>query len=275
MKHQKYIFLFIFLIFTLGYIFFPPVSSFFHSADPQKTDILIFSPHPDDAVLCCGGLIQQAISDGKTVRIVNVTNGEGYKEAAMLLTHKTLDTLTSEDMLALGQARQEEERTAMNILKIPNSSVVFLGYPDGWLDEVYKNEGSPPFTSPFTNLSHTLDTNRSFTRVSAIADIASLISILTPAQIIIPTRTDDALDHVVTNLFVTDAIKLTEYSGTLLRYVIHPKEVSTQSATPLFTINLTDVQLQKKKQALEAYTSQMKVDSEYLHSLITNEELFY
>ncbi len=256
----------------LGYIFFSP--SFRPTAIP-KTDILIVSPHPDDAALCCGGLIQQSIAIGKTVRVVNITDGEGYKEAAALLAHKTAETVTPDDMLALGRARQEEENKAMNILGIPTSSIVFLGYPDGWLDEVINNDGSPSFTSPFTNLSRTLRTNRPFSRVSAIADIASLITSHKPAQIIIPARTDEALDHVVTNMFVTEAMKLTDYSGTLLRYAIHSGQESTQSGTPLFTVSLTDEQIQKKKEAIEAYTSQINVDSDYLQSFIQTRELFY
>lgn len=247
-------------------------SPLFRPSPAKSTDILIISPHPDDAALCCGGLIQQSIALGKTVRVVNVTDGEGYKEATALLTHKTVDSITPEDMLALGRTRQDEEHRAMNMLGIPSSSVVFLGYPDGFLDEVHKNEGSPPFTSPYTNLSKTLEANHVFSRTSAVADIASLISSLKPAQIIIPTRTDDALDHVVTNLFVTDAMKLTEYSGTLLRYVIHS---ASQSAAPIFRVSLTDAQIKKKKEAIEAYVSQTAVDGDYLKSFAQNDELFY
>lgn len=244
-------------------------------APAKKTDILIVSPHPDDAALCCGGLIQQSIALGKTVRVVNITDGEGYKEAAALLAHKTADTVKPEDMLSLGRTRQEEERRAMNILGVPSSSVLFLGYPDGFLDEVHKNEGSPPFTSPFTNLSKSLETNHVFSRTAAVADIASLIGLLNPAQIIIPARTDAALDHVVTNLFVTDAMKLTEYSGTLLRYIIHADTESTQTGTPIFRVSLTDKQITKKKEAIESYSSQTATDGDYLRSFARNDELFY
>ena len=247
-------------------------SPLFRPTSAKSTDILIVSPHPDDAALCCGGLIQQSIALGKTVRVVNVTDGEGYKEAAALLAHIQEDNIKPDDFLALGSARQSEERQAMTQLGIPSSSIAFLGYPDGFLDEVMKNEGSPPFTSPFTNLSKTLGTNHPFTRASAVADIATLISSLKPAQIIIPARTDDALDHVVTNLFVTDAMKLTEYSGTLLRYVIHS---ASQSAAPIFRVSLTDAQIKKKKEAIEAYASQTAIDGDYLRSFARADEIFY
>lgn len=39
-------------------------------------DILVFAPHPDDAELCCGGLLLQARDAGRAVAIVDVTRGE-------------------------------------------------------------------------------------------------------------------------------------------------------------------------------------------------------
>lgn len=212
---------------------------------------------------------------GNTIHVINVTNGDGYKEAAAVPANTSVTSLTPSDMIALGKQRQEEERRAMNILGVDPSLVTFLGYPDGWLDEVYTNESSTPFTNPFTNTSHTIDTRRPFTKASVIVDIASRISAIRPTQIIVPVRADSALDHIVTNLFVSDAMRLASYSGTLIRYIIHTGKEATQTAQAPFTVTLTDEQLEKKKQAIEAYTSQTALDSDYLHSLITNEELFY
>ena len=41
-----------------------------------RADILVVAPHPDDAELCCGGLLLKATRAGKTVCIVDVTRGE-------------------------------------------------------------------------------------------------------------------------------------------------------------------------------------------------------
>lgn len=42
----------------------------------MNTDILCIAPHPDDAELCCGGLLLKARSAGKRVVIVDCTRGE-------------------------------------------------------------------------------------------------------------------------------------------------------------------------------------------------------
>src|SRR5687768_2148501 len=39
-------------------------------------DILTFAPHPDDAELCCGGLLLKARRAGKRIGIVDFTRGE-------------------------------------------------------------------------------------------------------------------------------------------------------------------------------------------------------
>jgi len=42
----------------------------------METDILVFAPHPDDAELCCGGLLLKARREGMRVAIVDLTRGE-------------------------------------------------------------------------------------------------------------------------------------------------------------------------------------------------------
>lgn len=42
----------------------------------ESTDVLVFAAHPDDAELSCGGAIAQLTSQGKTVAIVDCTQGE-------------------------------------------------------------------------------------------------------------------------------------------------------------------------------------------------------
>jgi len=41
-----------------------------------KVDILVVAPHPDDAELCCGGLLLKAARAGISLGIVDVTRGE-------------------------------------------------------------------------------------------------------------------------------------------------------------------------------------------------------
>lgn len=42
----------------------------------DHTDLLVLAPHPDDAEICCGGLILQLTSVGRRVVIADMTRGE-------------------------------------------------------------------------------------------------------------------------------------------------------------------------------------------------------
>jgi LmbE family N-acetylglucosaminyl deacetylase len=44
----------------------------------HKTRLMIFSPHPDDESLGAGGLIQRVLKAGGRVKVVFMTNGDGF-----------------------------------------------------------------------------------------------------------------------------------------------------------------------------------------------------
>src|SRR5437764_1349275 len=74
---------------------------------PRPT-VLIVAPHPDDESLGCAGVMLRASRLGMRVRVVFLTNGDGYPKAAALLQNKEVKALTAEDYLALGRARQQQ-----------------------------------------------------------------------------------------------------------------------------------------------------------------------
>ena len=44
--------------------------------EPQPLDILVISPHPDDAEMLCGGLLWKAKLAGKRIGVIDLTRGE-------------------------------------------------------------------------------------------------------------------------------------------------------------------------------------------------------
>jgi len=74
--------------------------------------VLFFSPHPDDETIAAGGYIAQSIRNGADVRIVLVTDGNKDHNEAV---------------------RYNEFKVATGILGVPQSNLVFLGFPDGRL----------------------------------------------------------------------------------------------------------------------------------------------
>jgi LmbE family N-acetylglucosaminyl deacetylase len=56
-------------------------------------DVLVCAPHPDDETVGTAGVIQHAVAAARRVRVVFVTNGDGYPRAAAALLDKPLSDL--------------------------------------------------------------------------------------------------------------------------------------------------------------------------------------
>lgn len=83
--------------------------------------VMVVSPHPDDAEIGAGGTIASWVKQGREVFYVVCTNGDkGSSDPNM----------TSE---TLAKIRQQEQREAAKIVGV--SEVIFLGYPDGGLED--------------------------------------------------------------------------------------------------------------------------------------------
>src|SRR5262245_21750286 len=79
----------------------------------RPESIVVFAPHPDDEVIGCAGIIQQALARGARVKVVAITSGDGFPAAAAGVTSKAVDQVRAEDFLALSRLRQTESRTAL------------------------------------------------------------------------------------------------------------------------------------------------------------------
>ena len=91
------------------------------SMEGAEIRVMVVTPHPDDAEIGAGGTIASWVRQGHEVIYVVCTNGDkGSSDPNM----------TSE---RLAQIRQQEQREAAKILGV--SEVIFLGYPDGVLED--------------------------------------------------------------------------------------------------------------------------------------------
>ncbi|HEU5003373.1 MAG TPA: PIG-L deacetylase family protein [Actinomycetota bacterium] len=85
---------------------------------------LVFTPHPDDAELECGGTLAKWADAGTEVILCVVTNGAAGSNDPDVARHWLIET------------RQAEQRAAAALLGI--SHVVFLGYEDGFLEDSHE-----------------------------------------------------------------------------------------------------------------------------------------
>jgi LmbE family N-acetylglucosaminyl deacetylase len=279
----------------------------------DPVDVLVFAPHPDDEVVGTGGVLQQAIAAGKTVRIVFVTNGDGYPRAASALLHKPIADLRQSDYLSLAATRQREAGVATEMLGVPAANLVFLGYPDAGLAAICAEGSGAEVASPFTGRTstygprqtdyHTVAHGRPapYTRGAAAADVEEILRDSQPAQVYMSDGRDDHPDHHATFALVRDAADSIRYGGSLFTSMVHsgrdedwpwphgatpssPFQLHTSaSATypmhvpwpPPLRVPLTPGQAALKHQALAAHSSQWAIDSQYLESFVKSEEVFW
>jgi len=174
--------------------------------------ILVIAPHPDDEVLVAGGRIRDAVLAGDTVKVIVVTNGD-------------INGVDS------GITRQGESVSALELLGLAEQDVIFLGYPDGAMPELY-NASSPTtvITSPAGRTStygtrglggmdyhsYRFGSPGAYNRVTAEQDVRELISTLRPDEIYTVSHFDVHGDHAVTALLVTEALVALKRSGVAL-----------------------------------------------------------
>ena len=94
---------------------------------PQAKSVIVFSPHPDDDILGCGGTIVKHVNAGAYVTIVYMTSGEaatwpeGPEELARLRekeAHRAANKLGVHELLFLREPDSDLQPSQKNIAKI-------------------------------------------------------------------------------------------------------------------------------------------------------------
>jgi LmbE family N-acetylglucosaminyl deacetylase len=84
--------------------------------------IMVFTPHPDDDVFGCGGVMAMLARNGNKIIVVIYTNdNKGSFDLEM----------TSE---RLARIRKAEQEAAMELIGVPKENIIWLGYDDGELE---------------------------------------------------------------------------------------------------------------------------------------------
>lgn len=211
-----------------------------------RVDLLVFAPHPDDETLGCAGILHQSLKRGRRVKVVLFTNGDGFPAAASLVARKPVDRLDEKDFRELARFRQTQSLEAFRALGGSAEDVVFLGYPDAGLDQVYRTRGATPFRQRYTGASGTYGAARPdyhssihgaaapYTYDAVLGDVTDLIRELHPERICVTHEQDRHPDHQAAFRFVRDAVERAGYGGELEAYLIHggPQWPWPSAATP-------------------------------------------
>jgi LmbE family N-acetylglucosaminyl deacetylase len=194
----------------------------------MKRILTVFSPHPDDETLACGGMLAEKTMKGDDVHIIFMTDGRNSYKTELNIRQNP----TPKEIKVI---RRNEACQAAKIIGIKTDNMVFLDFEDGTLKD----------------------------RMSKAKDIVKEYLIkLKPAEIFIPQEEDMHKDHSSTNIIVLSAVKELFLDLDVYEYIIwmnSNKKFQDLSKNPNFieidisnTINL-------KIKAITAYKSQVDI----------------
>jgi LmbE family N-acetylglucosaminyl deacetylase len=266
---------------------------------PAATRLLVIAPHPDDEVLGAGGLMQRVHATGGAVRVVYLTDGEGYPEGVMETDHTLSPTV--KDYLGYGKQRRREARNALVRLGLADAFQTFLGYPDGGLcklTRIYWSERRGAFRSPYTRLtrppkSELLMPAAKYRGENLSQELALIIGDFKPTMIAVPRQEDQHADHCAAWFFLADSLTdvrrvHAEYKTDVINYVIHyyswpfeddgpqmdPPPGLRGGASGWMRLALTPAETRNKRQSLRRYSTQMRVMDWFLEGFARSNEVF-
>jgi LmbE family N-acetylglucosaminyl deacetylase len=246
--------------------------------------LLVVAPHPDDETLGAGGALQAALAAQAQVKVVIVTNGDGQWLAPLALRGKVWPRPT--DYVVDGQLRQKESLAALQTLGVPGEAVVFLGYPDRGMNQLWRDDwvANCPMKAIFTRTAQnpyqqSLHPGEIYCGKEVLEDLQSIVTDFQPDMILLPHPNDDNADHRAVSNFTQMAVALVEQAepayepemwGYLVHYGYYPQPRRLRPTTPLLPptpllhdtwtrLDLSAAQAKTKSNALSAYTSQMRL----------------
>jgi LmbE family N-acetylglucosaminyl deacetylase len=259
----------------------PPIDS--------TTSLLVVSPHPDDETLCCAGAMRRVLDAGGRVSVVWMTSGDG-SELSMLVVEKSV-LKPADKVRDLANKRMQEARTATGLLGVDRSQQFFLGYPDGGLTPILTDHRATPWPARFTGETRVPYPDAAFpghpyTGESLERDFSALLDRLHPTLILAPSPKDTHPDHAATGRLT---IAMLNRRGELPRarfWIVHDGEgwPSPRGYVPGIPLNppaqglvpfdLTDVEVERKLQAVSAYHTQMQFMAPFLLAFVRTTELY-
>ncbi|MEW6397916.1 MAG: PIG-L family deacetylase [Bacillota bacterium] len=255
--------------------------------------LLVVAPHPDDETLAAAGLIQRVLSREGRVRVVVLTNGDGYSLAAREYFRRP--TLSRKDLLRFGSIRMTEARQAAARLGMDPREVVFLGFPDrGLVRLLLLGSTQSRFTGansvPYQEC---LRPGAQYTRQQLEQQLRTVIADFRPTLILFPSAQDGHPDHRAAHYLTRDVLAgvySEETSGPpprLLTYLVHPRARSrvleqylglpaaVEKPAEAECLALAPAERAAKRYALAAYVTQRAIWSDlFLASFLGPAETF-
>ena len=266
-------------------------------APAKNSRVIVFSPHNDDEALGCTEFIKKTIKNGGAVKVVFTTNGDGFKNAIQLDYFKL--NPEPKDFIKFGYDRQQESITALEKLGVLRDNIIFLGYPDGGISDLWNSywDNNKPYISAYTKSNKT-PYNNSFTKGSTytgeniVSDLTKIIEVYKPTCIVMPHPDDRHPDHYTTNAFVKYTLEKINYKPDKeLLYLVHrgdwptPMKESINSylvppyklintGTTWYALKLNGADVEEKASIIKIYKTQTRTLGILMSAFERKNELF-
>jgi len=259
--------------------------------------ILILAPHPDDEVLGCAGIIQNALSKQLPVKVVFFTYGDNNEWSFWV--YRKHPVIFSKSVQSMGLIRHNEAIEADKVLGLLPEQLVFLGYPDFGTLNIWYNHWNErlPFKSMLSKVKavpykNAFRPGALYKGEEVLKDLKAILREFRPTKIFLSHPADHNVDHralyLFTNVALWDigmepAVKLYPF---LVHYKFwpqprgyHPQEKLSPPDLYKGEISwkksvLNTDEVIRKKDALKKHYSQFKTAASYLEAFIRENELF-
>lgn len=261
----------------------------YQALDPGELrgSVLIAAPHPDDDILACGGLIQEAAKRGTAVYILYMTAGDGSANA---LKKSLRLPRSAASYIRLGFRRYQEAVEAAALLGVPRHRLFFLCFPDGVMARILKpGSADRPVRSPRTGLTRAeypfaYSPRTPYTCGSAIRLIRQIVRLVQPGTVIVSHAADTHPDHRATRKLVLTALRdsrrPTDVYSALVHYPSWPS-LTGAFAPPaklrsprLRRLVLSPAAAANKKAGFRLHKSQYRINR-YMLKLLRSAEFFW
>jgi LmbE family N-acetylglucosaminyl deacetylase len=189
---------------------------------------VVFSPHPDDEAIACGGVIAKKAKSGEKVRVVFMTDGRNSHKASFGIVSNP----TPADLKSI---RKKESAEAAGIMGLDASDLGYLDFEDGSLQEKIH---------------------------VAIGSVMQCLLVLNPSEVYLPSQTDGHRDHSATSTIVLAAISTSDFNLDIYEYKIW-RDAGVNPEEDFRPDGMVEMDISAfvgiKKRAISAYKSQTTV----------------
>jgi len=271
----------------------------FELHSPER--LVVMAPHPDDEIICCGGLIRRVLAEGGQVDIVYFTEGDGYVEGVVFELRQSQPK--PELFVEYGEWRRRESIAVLTLLRLSEKRAHFLGFPDGGLREIWERHFSEqhPYESHTTAAAHvpyrhSVEPGAPYSGTELQGLLRQLLHDLKPTLVVLPDPRDQHGDHSATGLFTLEAFhdyaqaEESRPSARVLTYLVHwpgwpgPSGEPPLPLTPPVDLSeapinwvsfpLTPTESADKLHVLHVYKTQVDVMGAFLDRFYRKNELF-